>query len=104
MKNQQSSVVAETMKLKAHSSYGCQLMHSSRKTVAKYLKDENTQNAIDSNFSKKLNHLKDNLYEIKSVKADVEHKEPIIVGIFILQYAKLECLNCIGNFSKSFVI
>ena len=42
-----------------------------------------------ASFSKKRNHLNDNLYEIESVNADVEHKEPIIVVFFILQYAKL---------------
>ena len=80
--NPHSSVVAETMKLLANSSYGYQTMDRSRHTVTKYLKDEKAHKAINSKFFKKLNHLNDNLYEIESVKADVEHKEPIIVGIF----------------------
>ena len=53
-----------------------------------------------ASFSKKLNHLNDNLYEIESAKADVEHKEPIIVGFFILQYAKLGMLELYYNFFR----
>ena len=37
-----SSVVAETMKLLANSSYGYQIMDSSRHSVTKYLTDEKT--------------------------------------------------------------
>ena len=37
--NLNSSVVAETMKLLANSSYGYQIMDRSRQTVAKYLSD-----------------------------------------------------------------
>ena len=91
--NPHSSVVAETMKLLANSSYGYQFMNRCRCTITKYLNDEKTHKAINSKFFKKLNHLNDNLYKIESVETDVEHKEPIIVGFFILQYAKLRMLE-----------
>ena len=55
-----------------------------------------------ASFSKKLNHLNDDLYETESVKADVKHKEPIIVGFFILQYAKLRMLELYYNFFQKF--
>ena len=38
--NQNSSVVAETMKLLANSCYGYQIMERSQHTVTKYLTDE----------------------------------------------------------------
>ena len=44
--NPNSSVVAETMKLLANSSYGYQIMDRSRHTVTKYLSDEKTHGAI----------------------------------------------------------
>ena len=91
--NPHSSVVAETMKLLSNSSYGYQIMDRSRHTITKYLNDEKAHKAINSKFFKKLNHLNDNLYEIESVKTDAEHKESIIVGFFILQYAKLRKLE-----------
>ena len=46
-KNPSSSVVAETMKLLANSSYGYQIMDRSRHTVTKYLPDGKTHSAIN---------------------------------------------------------
>ena len=88
-KNPSSSVVAETMKLLAHSSYGYQIMDRSRHTVTKYLSDEKTHSAINSKMFKRLNHITDQLYEVEIVKSETEHREPIIVGFFSLQYVKL---------------
>ena len=45
--------------------------------------------------------MNDSLYEIELAKAKTEHKEPIIVGFLILQYAKLQLLELYYNsFSK----
>ena len=100
--NPHSSVVAATTKLLANSSYGYQIMDRSRYSVTKYLIDEKAHKAISSKFFKKLNHLNDNLYEIESVKADVEHKAPIIMGFFILQYAKFRMLELYYKFFHKF--
>ena len=91
--NPNSSVVAETMKLLANSSYGYQIMDRSRHTVTKYLSDEKTHSAINSKLFKRLNYITDQLYEVELVKSEIEHREPIIVGFFILQYAKLRMLE-----------
>ena len=98
--NPNSSVVAETMKLLANSSYGYQIMNRSRHTVTKYLSDEETRSAINSKLFKRLNHITDQLYEAELVKSEIEHREPIIVGFFILQYAKLRMLELYYNFFK----
>ena len=45
--NRNSSVVAETMKLLANSSYGYQIMDRSRHTVTKYVTAEKTYSAIN---------------------------------------------------------
>ena len=37
------------------------------------------------------------MYENELAKAQIEHKEPIIVGFFILQYAKLRMLELYYN-------
>ena len=100
--NPNSSVVAETMKLLANSSYGYQIMNRSRHTVTKYLNDEKTHSAINSKMFKCLNHITDQLYEVELVKSEIEHREPIIVGFFILQYAKLRMLELYYNFFKKF--
>ena len=91
--NPNSSVDAETMKLLANSHYGYQIMDRSQHTVMKYLTDEKTHAAINSNLFKKLDHVNNSLYEVELAKAQIEHKEPIIVGSFIPQYAKVRMME-----------
>ena len=59
--NPKPSVVAETMKLLANSSYGYQIMDRSRHTVTKYLSDKKTHAAINSKLFKKLDHVNNSL-------------------------------------------
>ena len=96
--NQNCSVVAETMKLLANSSYGYQIMDRSRHTVTKYLSDEKTYGTINTKLFKRLDYINDQLYEVELAKAEIEHREPIIVGFFVLQYAKLRMLELYYNF------
>ena len=90
--NPDSSVVAEAMKFLANSSYGYQIMDRSRHTVTKYLNDEKTHSAIINKLFKRLNFITDQFYEVELVKSEIEHREPIFVGFFILQNAKLRML------------
>ena len=73
-------------------------MDRSRHTVTKYLNDEKTHSAIDKKLFKRFNFITDQLYEGEFVKSEIEHREPIIVGFFILQYAKLRMLELYSNF------
>ena len=98
--NPNSSVVAETMKLLANSSCGYQIMDRCRHTVTKYLSVEKTHAAINSKQFKKLDHANNSLNEVELAKAQIEPKEPIIVGFFILQYAKLRMFELHYNFFK----
>ena len=102
--NPNSSVVAETMKLLSNSSYGYQIMDRSRHTVTKYLNDEKTHSAINSKLFERLNFINDQLYEVELVKSEIEQREPIIVGFFILQYAKLRMLELYYILFKSFAL
>ena len=77
-------------------------MHCSRHTLTKYLIDEKTTSAIDSEMFRRLNHITEQLYEVELVKSEIEHREPIFVGFFILQYAKLRMLQLYYNFVKNF--
>ena len=52
VENPNSTVVAETMKLPANSSYGYQIMDRIRHTVTKYLTDEKTHSARNSKLFK----------------------------------------------------
>ena len=95
--NPHSNVVAETMKFLANSSYGYQIMDRSRQTneVSHWQK---THAAINSKLFKKLDHMSNSLYEVELAKAQIEHKESVIVGFFVVQYAKLRMLKLYYNF------
>ena len=96
--NPNSSVVAETMKLLANSFYGYQIMDRSRHTVTRYLSDEKAPATIHSKLFKRLDHMNNSLYEVEFAKAQIEHKEPIIVRFLLLQNAKLRMLELYYNF------
>ena len=100
--NPNLSVVPETMKLLATSSYGYQIMDRSRHTVTKYLTKEKTHSAINSKMFKRPNHITDQLYEVELFRSEIEHREPNNVGFFILQYAKLRMMELFYNFFKKF--
>ena len=68
-------------------------MDRSRHTVTEYLRDEKTHGAINTKLFKRLDHTTDQFYEVQLAKAEIEHKEPIIVGFFIHQHAKLIVLE-----------
>ena len=100
--NPLSGVVAETMKLLGNSSYGYQTMDRSKHTLAKYLGDKKNHKAINNQYFKKLNIVAKDLYEVELVKSTIEHREPIILGFFILQYSKLRLLELYYNFFENF--
>ena len=79
-----------------------QIMDRSRHTVTKYLTDEKTHVAIITKLFKKLDHVNNSLYEVELAKAQIEHNKPIIVGFFILEYAKLRMLELYYNFVTRF--
>ena len=101
--NPNSIVVAETLKLLTNSSYGYQIMDRSRHTVTKYLSHEKHA-AINGKLFKKLDHVNNSLYEVELAKSQIEHKEPIIVGFFVLQYAKLRMLELYYDFFTRLLI
>ena len=74
-------------------------MDWSQHIVTKYLSDEKH---IISKLFKKLDQVNDSLFEVELAKAQIEHKQPIIVGFFFLQYAKLRMLELYYNFSCKF--
>ena len=77
-------------------------MDLSRHTVTKCLNDENTHSAINNKRFQRLNFITDQLYEVEFVKSEIEHREPIIVGFLVLQYAELRMLELYYTFFKKF--
>ena len=83
--NPNSSILAEILKLLAHSSYDYQNMDS-RQSVTKCMNEEKTDAAINKTF-KRLGLINYKLCQVELAKSEIEPKEPIIVGFFIPQYA-----------------
>ena len=102
--NPNSSIVAETMKFLANSSYRYQIIDRSRHTVTNYLNDEKTHSAIKNKLFKRPNFICNQLYDVELVKSEIEHREPIIVGFFVLQYVNLRMLDFFKISLKSFAI
>ena len=83
--NKDSSVVAETMKLIANSSYGYQIMDRSKHTNTKFVVGSEVDKLVNNRMFKRFHHLPREIFEVELGKRKIEHKEPIIVGFFILQ-------------------
>ena len=58
--------------------------------------------AINTKLFKRLDHINDQLYEMELAKAEIEHREPIVVGYCIFQYAKLRMLELYYDFFERF--
>ena len=90
------------MKLLANSSSGYRIMDRSRYTVTNYLSDKKTRAALNSKLIKNVEQVNNSLYEVELAKAQIGHKEPIIIGIVIFHYAKLRTSELYDNFFTKF--
>ena len=77
-------------------------MDHSPHSITKFTIDEKTHAAVTSKMFKRLGHINDQLYEVNLAKSETKHKEPIILGVPILQYAKLKMLELYYNSLKTF--
>ena len=73
-------------------------MARSLHTVTNYFNDEKVHAVINSKLFQKLNYVNNTTIEVEVVKAEIEHKGPISVRFFILQYGKLRMLVFYNNF------
>ena len=96
--NSKRSVVAETMKLLAISSYGYQIMDRGRHSVTMFINVEKTHAAISKKMVKILEFINDQLEKVELAKSEIVNKKRISVGFFILQYANLRVLELFYNF------
>ena len=75
-------------------------MYRSRHTVTKYLSDQKTHGAIDTNLFKRLDHINDQLYEVELAKAEIEHREPIMLVSSYSNTLNLECCSFFLTFMR----
>ena len=103
--NKDSSVVAETMKLIANSSYGYQIMDRSKHTNTQFVVGSEVDKLVNNRMFKRFHHLPREIFEVELGKRKIEHKEPIIVGFFLYSnMLNLLCFNYTTTFSNSFVM
>ena len=58
---------------------------------------------MNNKMLKSLGYTNDQLYEVELAKSEMQHREPINVGFFILQYAKFRMLELYYNlFTNNF--
>ena len=77
-------------------------MDRCRHTVTKYVIYKKSHAAINSKLFKKSDHVNNSLYAVELAKVQSGHKEPIIVGFIVLQYAKLRKLELYYIFLTKF--
>ena len=102
--NLNSSVVAETMKFLANSSYGYQIMDRSPHTVTKYLNDEKTHSAINNKFSSDLTSLLTNCTRLNLSSQKLSIKNQSLSGSSFCNMLSSECWSFIIISLKSFAI
>ena len=89
--NPNSSVVAETMKLLANSSYGFHIMDGSRYTVTFYLNDEKTDASTNSKLFKKVNHIKMQYMKLNSRRQRLNTKNQSLSSFLSFKTQNAEC-------------
>ena len=91
--NKSSAVLAETMKLLANSSYGRLLLDRSKHRTTAYVNTIKADQLINKANFHSYNAVSEDCFEISSLKYKIVHKEPIVLGFFILGFAKLRMLE-----------
>ena len=78
-------------------------MDRNQHTIVKNISDEETYRTFKNKmFKRLLGYINGHLYEKELVMSENEHKEPNMVGFFILQLAKFRMIELYYNFSDRF--
>ena len=100
--NPDKAIIGDTYKLLSNSSYGSVLMDHSKHTHTRYMYKVKVTQMINSSNFKSLDELNNQIFEVESYKKTIIMDNPIQIGFFILQYAKLRMLgffyDCISEY------
>ena len=66
------------------------------------MNDEKTRKAINGKIFRRLENMSKEICVVELAKSKIEHREPITVGFFIVQYAKLRMLELFYNWFDKF--
>ena len=88
------SIIGACYKLISNSSYGSLLMDKTKHTSTVYTTDvQKVSSLVNSTSFKDLDEFPNEMYEAESYKHKISIDNPIQIGFFILQYAKLRMLE-----------
>ena len=91
--NQDSAIIADTMKLLGNSGYGKTITNLDKHREILYCDDKEAPEKINEAQFRKLNTLDEELYEVEMSKKKIKYNLPVAVGFFVYQYAKLKMLD-----------
>ena len=87
------AIIGDTFKLISNSSYGSFLMNKTKHSNVRYLVDKNkVRKIINSCIFKDMQDI-NGVFEVETYKSRIVMDNPIQIGFFILQYAKLRMLE-----------
>ena len=87
------AVLGDTMKLLGNSAYGKTLMNKEKHLDISICDSVKASKLVNSPHFRRLIDLSDNTYEVSSTKKSICIDQPMQIGIFVYQYAKLRMLE-----------
>ena len=98
--DENSSLIAEQMKLLANSSYGKFITNTEKQTDTIFGSEYDARLKINSPNFRRLEEMDNDVYQIESLSGVVKIELPLVIGLFVLQHAKLLIMSFIYDFIK----
>ena len=104
-RHKDKTIIGDTYKLLSNSAYGSVYINKTKHCNIKYLDNkEKAVKMINSSNFKNLDIITNSVYEVEMYKNQIKMDNPIQIGFFILQYAKLRMLefyyDCLEKYLK----
>ena len=105
-RHKDKSIIGDTYKLLSNSAYGSVLINKTKHCNIKYIDNKGKAvKMINSSNFKNLDIITNSVYEVEMYKNQINMDNPIQIGFFILQYAKLRMLefyyDCLEKYLKT---
>ena len=98
--DENSALIAEQMKLLANSSYGKFITNNEKHSDTVFANEYGARLKINSPNFRRLEEMDDDVYQVESLSASVKIDLPLVIGLFVLQHAKLLIMSFIYDFIK----
>ena len=98
--DENSSLIAQQMKFLANSSYGKFITNSEKHTDTMFANEYKTRLKINSPTFRRLEELDNDVYQIESLNSTIKIELPLVIGLFVLQHAKLLIMSFVYDFLK----